>query len=116
MISCSVPDPQIVQNPQSFPEAFYLESQLYWKLKNPLESIKLDSRSSPSVSLNGVPSYFYDVVVALRRQRVDHPFAEIHKGLHNAIGGKIVLSEASDLEFQTSGGSFPLSLTSAGVG
>ncbi len=107
------PDPQIVQNPQSFPKAFYLESQLYWKLKNPLESIKLDSRSS--VSLNGVPSYFYDVVVALRRQRVDHPFAEIHKGLHNAIGGKIVLSEAGDLEFQTSGGSFPLSLTSAGV-
>lgn len=107
------PDPQIVQNPQSFPKAFYLESQLYWKLKNPLESIKLDSRSS--VSLNGVPSYFYDVVVALRRQRVDHPFAEIRKGLHNAIGGKIVLSEAGDLEFQTSGGSFPISLTSAGV-
>ena len=109
------PDLQIVQNPQSFPKAFYLESQLYWKLKNPLESIKLDSRSSPSVSLNGVPSYFYDVVVALRRQRVDHPFAEIHKGLHNVIGGKIVLSEVGDLEFQTSGGSFPLSLTSAGV-
>ena len=107
------PDLQIVQNPQSFPKAFYLESQLYWKLKNPLESIKLDSRSS--VSLNGVPSYFYDVVVALRRQRIDRPFAEIHKGLHNAIGGKIVLSEAGDLEFQTSGGSFPLSLTSAGV-
>ena len=109
------PDPQIVQNSQSFSKAFYLESQLYWKLKNPLESIKLDSRSSSWVSLNGVPSYFYDVVVALRRQRIDHPFAEIHKGLHNAIGGKIVLSEAGDLEFQTSGGSFPLSLTSAGV-
>ena len=109
------PDLQIVQNSQSFPEAFYLESQLYWKLKNPLESIKLDSRSSSWSSLNGVPSYFYDVVVALRRQRVDHPFAEIHRGLHNAIGGKIVLSEAGDLEFQTSGKSFPLSLTSAGV-
>ena len=109
------PDPQIAQNSQSFSKAFYLESQLYWKLKNPLESIKLDSRSSSWVSLNGVPSYFYDVVVALRRQRVDHPFAEIHKGLYNAIGGKIVLSEAGDLEFQTSGRSFPLSLTSAGV-
>ena len=110
-----IPDPQIVQNSQSFSKVFYLESQLYWKLKNPLESIKLDSSSSSWVSLNGVPSYFYDVVVALRRQRVDHPFAEIHKGLHNAIGGKIVLSETNDLEFQTSGGSFPLSLTSAGV-
>ncbi|MYB54793.1 MAG: AAA family ATPase [Gemmatimonadetes bacterium] len=109
------PDLQIVQNPQSFPKAFYLESQLYWKLKNPLESIKLDSSSSSWASLNGVPSYFYDVVVALRRQRIDHPFAEIHKGLHNAIGGKIVLSEAGDLEFQTSGRSLPLSLTSAGV-
>ena len=109
------PDLQIVQNPQSFSKAFYLESQLYWKLKNPLESIKLDSSLSSWASLNGVPSYFYDVVVALRRQRVDHPFAEIHKGLHNAIGGEIVLSEAGDLEFQTNGGSFPLSLTSAGV-
>ncbi len=109
------PDLQIVQNPQSFPKAFYLESQLYWKLKNPLESIKLDSSPSSWASLNGVPSYFYDVVVALRRQRIDHPFAEIHKGLHNAIGGKIVLSEAGDLEFQTSGRSLPLSLTSAGV-
>ena len=109
------PDLQIFQNSQSFYKAFYLESQLYWKLKNPLESIKLDSRSSYLSSLNGVPSYFYDVVGALRRQRIDHPFAEIHKDLHNAIGGKIVLSEAGDLEFQTSGGSFPLSLTSAGV-
>ena len=107
-------DSQIVQNMQSFPETFYLESPLYWKLKSALESIKLDSRS-PFRTLNGVPDYFYDMAVALRRRRIEHPFAGIHKSLHDAIGGQISLSEAGDLEFQQKGRSIPLSLTSAGV-
>ena len=59
--------PKIVQNMQSFPESFYLESPLYWKLKSALESIKLDSHSPSGASLNGVPDYFYDMAVALRR-------------------------------------------------
>ena len=107
--------PQIVQNMQSIPETFYLESPLYWKLKSALESIKLDSRSPFGDSLNGVPDYFYDMAVALRRRRIEHPFAGIHKSLHDAIGGKISLSEAGDLEFQKNGKSISLSLTSAGV-
>ena len=106
---------QIIQNVQSFPESFYLESPLYWKLKSALESIKLDSHYPFMDSLNGVPDYFYDMAVALRRRRIEHPFAEIHKNLHDAIGGKISLSEAGDLEFQQKGKSIPLSLTSAGV-
>ena len=109
------PDPQIVQNMQSFPEAFYLESPLYWKLKSALESIKLDSRSPFGSSLNGVPDYFYDMAVALRRRRIEHPFAGIHESLHDAIGGRISLSEAGDLEFQRNDKSIPFSLTSAGV-
>ena len=109
------PYTQIVQNMQSFPETFYLESPLYWKLKSALESIKLDSRSPFGASLNGVPDYFYDMAVALRRRRIEHPFAGIHESLHKAIGGRISLSEAGDLEFQKSGKSIPLSLTSAGV-
>lgn len=110
-----VPDSQIVQKMQSFPEAFYVESPLYWKLKNALESIKLDSRSPLGASLNGVPDYFYDMAVALRRRRIEHPFSGIHESLHDAIGGKISLSEAGDLEFQQKGKPIPLSLTSAGV-
>jgi energy-coupling factor transporter ATP-binding protein EcfA2 len=106
--------PQIVQKMPSFPEAFYLESPLYWKLKSALESIKLDSRS-PFTALNGVPDYFYDMAVALRRRRIEHPFAGIHESLHKAIGGQILLSEAGDLEFQKEGKSISLSLTSAGV-
>ena len=109
------PDSQIVQNMQSFPDTFYLESPLYWKLKSALESIKLDSRSPFGDSLNGIPDYFYDMAVALRRRRIEHPFSGIHESLHNAIGGKISLSEAGDLEFQQKGKSIPLSLTSAGV-
>ena len=107
------PDPQIVQN--TFPEAFYLESPLYWKLKSALESIKIDPSSPFEGSLNGVPEYFYDMAVALRRRRIEHPFAGIHEGLHDAIGGQILLSETGDLEFQKEGKSISLSLTSAGV-
>ena len=110
-----IPSPQIIQNVLSFPSVFYLESPLYWKLKSALESIKLESRSPFGGSLNGVPDYFYDMAVALRRRRIEHPFTEIHKSLHDAIGGKISLSEAGDLEFQQKGKSIPLSLTSAGV-
>ncbi len=108
------PYPQTVQK-QSFLGAFYLESPLYWKLKSALESIKLDSRSPFGDSLNGVPDYFYDMAVALRRSRIEHPFAGIHESLHKEIGGRISLSEAGDLEFQKEGKSIPLSLTSAGV-
>lgn len=110
-----IPSPQIVENGQSFPEVFYLESPLYWKLKNPLESIKLDSRSLFGHSLNGVPKYFYDLAVALRRTHIDHPLTGIPNRLHDAIGGKIALSEAGDLDFQKNGKSIPLSLASAGV-
>ncbi len=106
--------PLMIQHVQSFPEAFYLESPLYWKLKSALESIRLDSRS-PFRALNGVPDYFYDMAVALRRKRIEHPFAEIHESLHDAIGGRISLSEAGDLEFQQNDKSIPLFLTSAGV-
>ena len=109
------PSPLIIQYVQSFSEAFYLESPLYWKLKSALESIKLDSRSPFGGSLNGVPDYFYDMAVALRRRRVEHPFVGIHKSLHDAIGGRISLSETGDLEFQRNGKSISLSLTSAGV-
>ena len=109
------PSPLIIQYVQSFPGAFYLESPLYWKLKSALESIKLDSRSPFGGSLNGVPEYFYDMAVALRRRRIEHPFAGIHEGLHHAIGGRISLSEAGDLEFHEKGKSIALSLTSAGV-
>ena len=110
-----IPSPQMVENAQSFPEVFYLESPLYWKLKNPLESIKLDSRSPLRPSLNGVPNYFYDLAAALRRTHIDHPLTGIHNSLHDAIGGKVALSEVGDLEFQENGKSIPLSLASAGV-
>ena len=111
-------DPQIVQNKQSFPETFYIESPLYWKLKSALESIQIDPRSPFRDTLNGVPDYFYDMAVALRRKRTEHPlhfFGKLHKTLHNVIGGRFSLSETGDLEFHEKDKSIPLSLVSAGV-
>ena len=98
---------------KSYPQT--VESPLYWKLKSALESIKINPRSLFERSLNGVPDYFYDMAVALRRRRIEHPFAEIHTSLYDAIGGRISLSEEGDLEFRKKDKSIPLSLTSAGV-
>ena len=112
------PCPEIFQNKQWFTETFYLESPIYWKLKNALESIQIDPRSPFRDTLNGVPDYFYDVAVALRRKRTEHPlhfFGKLHKSLHNVIGGRISLSETGDLEFHEKDKSVPLSLVSAGV-
>ncbi len=108
---------QIAQSLQPFSEAFYLESPIYWKLKSALESIKLDSRSFFR-TLNGVPDYFYDMVVALRRERTEHPlhpFAGIYENLNTAINGRISLNEAGNLEFQQNKKPISLSLTSGGV-
>ena len=66
--------------------------------------------------MNGVPDYFYDMAVALRRKAYRTSFCRNpHESLHDAIDGKISLSEEGDLEFQQKGKSIPLSLTSAGV-
>ena len=76
------PCPEIFQNKQWFTETFYLESPIYWKLKNALESIQIDPRSPFRDTLNGVPDYFYDMAVALRRKRTEHPlhfFGKLHK-------------------------------------
>ncbi len=95
----------------------YLESPIYWKLKEALESLRINPRfSSNRKQMNGVPGYFYGLVSALRTSYPHNDiFQDLHKWLADAIGGKLVISENNELLFQEKDKSFPLSLAAMGV-
>ncbi len=105
---------------QQCPNVIYLESPIYWKLKNALENFRISPRYRPRrrKSLSGVPGYFYDLSVALRQKYTgDIAFPDLYKKLtsKDILGGKITISESEDLLFQENGRNFPLSLTAMGV-
>ena len=98
----------------------YLESPVYWKLKLPLEGVRI-SRCFPTRGrsrLDGVHSYFYDSVQALTEAYSgDIPFPELYKRLTSkeVMNGKLTISKIGELHFQENGRSLPLHLTSMGV-
>ena len=106
-----------IQKLQQHSRVIYLESPIYWKLKEALESLRLNPRfSSNRNQMNGVPGYFYGLVSALR---MSYPHNDILQDLHErlalAIGGKLVISDNNELLFQENDKSFPLSLVATGV-
>lgn len=108
---------------QQYSRVIYLESPIYWKLKNALEDFKDSPRffgglSSNRRLLNGVPGYFYDLVRALRVQYTDDiSFPEVYDKLisKEVMGGKLALSETGELSFQEGERSFSLHLTAMGI-
>ena len=77
----------------------YLESPIFWRLKDPLDNIRLKNDSR----LTGVPGYFYDLSTALREPYPGKPvFPEILEKLtgDNGLNGRVGMGEAGDLFFQ----------------
>ena len=111
------PHPGGIQKLQQHSRVIYLESPIYWKLKEALENLRLNPRfSSNRKQMNGVPGYFYGLVSALRTSYPHNDiFQDLHKWLADAIGGKLVISENNELLFQEKDKSFPLSLAAMGV-
>ena len=111
------PHPGGIQKLQQHSRVLYLESPIYWKLKEALESLRINPRfSSNRKQMNGVPGYFYGLVSALRTSYPHNDiFQDLHKWLADAIGGKLVISENNELLFQEKDKSFPLSLAAMGV-
>ena len=105
---------------QQYSNIIYLESPVYWKLKNALELVddyqmRLDSRRK---RLNGVPGYFYDLVSALKFEYTgDIAFPDLYERLtgKDILGGKIAISEIGNFSFQENGRSFSLPVTAMGV-
>ena len=99
----------------------YLESPVYWKLKNALEDAR--DRSGYSYEGNrerliGVPGYFYDLARVLKFEYTgDVAFPDVYKKLTSGdvIGGKITLSESGDLSFLENDRNFSLPATAMGV-
>ena len=110
-----------VRQLQQYSRVIYLESPVYWKLKNALE----DTRSYPRFlyggdreRLSGVPGYFYDLVRALKFEYAgDMAFPDLYERLigKDVIGGKIAISESGNLSFQEKGRSFSLPVTAMGI-
>ena len=106
---------------QQYSRVIYLESPIYWKLKNALEDARDRSGYSHEgkrEKLTGVPGYFYDLARALKYEYTgDVEFPDVYKKLtgRDVIGGKIAISESGDLSFQENGRSFPLPVTALGI-
>ena len=109
-----------LQQVQQYSNVIYLESPIYWKLKNALE----DFRHRPPMlrrgreQLSGVPEYFYDLVRKLRFEYTgDMAFPGLYEKLtgEDVIGGKIVISESGDLLFRENERNFSLHMTAMGI-
>lgn len=103
---------------RDFSKVVYLESPIYWKLKNALDNARSNPRffHSQRETLSGVPKYFYDLAMALREQYSgDVEFPEILEKLIRVLGGKITISETGELRFSESGRSLSMHLTATGV-
>ena len=106
---------------QQYSGVIYLESPVYWKLKNALEeiyqSIGLFGRVERE-RLTGVPGYFYDLARALKIKYIGEiAFPDVYERLtgSNVIGGKLAISETGDLSFHENGRSFSLPVTAMGI-
>ena len=116
--SISITEPRSLQE---YSRVIYLESPVYWKLKNALENMRIQHRSlhsSRRESLDGVPNYFYELAYALREKYIGSGnFQDLFETLtgKEVLGGKLAISELGELMFQENDRSFPLSLTAMGV-
>lgn len=106
---------------QQYSSVIYLESPVYWKLKNALEDINPSPRffsRRGREPLTGVPGYFYDLARALKFEYTgDMAFPDVYERLTSSdvMGGKIAISESGDLSFQENGRSFSLPVTAMGI-
>ncbi len=110
-----------LQELQHHSNVIYLESPIYWKLKEALEDVKRNMRffrRRKRELLSGVPEYFYDLIIALKFQRTgDIAFPDLYEKLtgEDVMGGKLAISESGDLSFLENGRSFSLPVTAMGI-
>ena len=115
-------DEILVQELQRHSNVIYLESPIFWKLKNALQDVKHYPRrkllTRERELLIGVPEYFYDLVAALNFQRTGNiAFPDLYNKLtgEDVMGGKIALSESGNLSFLENGRNFPMPVTAMGI-
>ena len=115
-------DEILLQELQRHSNVVYLESPVYWKLKNALEDLRRNPRrmflTGEREMLSGVPEYFYDLITTLSFRRTGGiAFPDLYKKLtdKDIMGGKIAISESGNFSFQENGCNFTLPLTAMGI-
>lgn len=103
----------------------YLESPIYWKLKDSLDSLRTRNRyyqflaRQKTDTLSGVPKHFYDLLDLLNSKAkddnslCDSPF---NKDIKRAIGGDILISSTGEIVFQEKGSPRSINLHSTALG
>ena len=87
-----------------FSRAVFLDSPVYWKLKDALEKPRFVRLPRARRRLEGVPQYFYDLAVLLRERFPPSTVHDVFKRLEKIIGGKITLTKFGGLRFHPKGG------------
>ncbi len=105
---------------QAYSRVAYLESPVYWKLKNALEDVRLGGWNwlSARKRITGIPEYFYDLARSLRLDQTgEMAFSDVYENLtgDKVMGGKITIADDGNLLFVENGRKFPLSTTAMGT-
>lgn len=110
---------------QNLYNVVYLESPIYWKLKDSLEYLRNNRRlysftaRGRNETLSGIPKHFYDLLDLLNNRAKDDsslsqsPFSS---SIKKAIGGNLIISNTGEIVFIEQGSSKSVNLHSTALG
>lgn len=117
--------PTSIDDFQNLYNVVYLESPIYWKLKDSLENLRTSKRfmaysaRGRNDSLTGVPKHFYDLLSLVKTKAkegnaaISSPF---DNSIKEAIGGQLVISPAGEIGFKEEGSPRAVNLHSTALG
>ncbi|MEA5216194.1 AAA family ATPase [Enterobacter cloacae] len=117
--------PTSIDDFQSLYNVVYLESPIYWKLKDSLEYLRHNRRyfsfglRGRNETLSGIPKHFFDLLDLLKNRAKDDsslsssPFAE---SIKQAIGGNLIISNTGEIAFIEDGSTKSVNLHSTALG
>lgn len=111
---------------QDFSNIVYLESPMYWRLKEPLEKVRDSSEMSfvyrfrKKEALLGVPQYFYDLV-GLLQERIKaggskEEFKSVKDKINESIGGGFLVTQSGGVSFKEASSGREINLHSTATG
>jgi predicted ATP-dependent endonuclease of OLD family len=108
---------------QNLYNVVYIESPVYWKMKEALESVRKNkrffsiSRIKQADYLTGVPKHFYDLVDFLKNKTKNSENIKLEQSvIKTAIGGEIIISESGELYFKEDGYTKNINLHATALG
>jgi predicted ATPase len=111
---------------QEFSNIVYIESPIYWRLKESLEKVRASSKFSflmryrKQESLSGVPRHFYDLVDLLQERLKGNirssDYAEVKKKIEKSIGGELSIAQSGEINFKESNSDKEINLHTTATG